>query len=95
VLHSFRGYPDGAHPWAGLLNVNGTLYGTTYGGGAHHRGTVFAIPTSGKETVLYSFGYRPGGANPKAALIDVNGTLYGTTSRGGADGQGTVFSLTQ
>jgi uncharacterized repeat protein (TIGR03803 family) len=47
VLHSFGGPPnDGAFPVAGLLNVNGTLYGTTAGGGAYGSygyGTVFAL----------------------------------------------------
>ena len=33
VLHTFTGTPDGAFPYAGLLNVNGTLYGTTASGG--------------------------------------------------------------
>ncbi|MGA2760402.1 MAG: hypothetical protein ABSF08_08810 [Candidatus Cybelea sp.] len=28
---------------APLLNVKGTLYGTTHGGGAHGDGTVFAL----------------------------------------------------
>ena len=33
MLYSFRGVPDGAHPIAPLIDVNGTLYGTTeYGG---------------------------------------------------------------
>lgn len=52
VLHSFGGVPDGAGPIAGrLINVNGTLYGTTYGGGKSPSicsdgagcGTVFAL----------------------------------------------------
>ncbi|MGA8326822.1 MAG: choice-of-anchor tandem repeat GloVer-containing protein, partial [Candidatus Cybelea sp.] len=43
VLHSFGGSGDGAHPDASLLNVNGTLYGTTGGGGAHGDGTVFSL----------------------------------------------------
>ena len=47
---------DGEYPYAGLINVNGTLYGTTYFGGANDDGTVFSITTSGKETVLHSFG---------------------------------------
>src|ERR1700719_222189 len=61
VLHSFAGPPgDGTEPLAGLINVNGTLYGTTiYGGascGSGGCGTVFSVdPTTGAETVLYSF----------------------------------------
>jgi uncharacterized repeat protein (TIGR03803 family) len=101
VLHSFGGGSgDGAYPVAGLVNVNGTLYGTTRGGGANCSasggcGTVFKITPSGKETVVYGFKRDPkDGENPEAALIDVNGTLYGTTEEGGGNGVGTVFSIT-
>jgi uncharacterized repeat protein (TIGR03803 family) len=103
VLHSFGGGSDGASPYAGLADVNGTLYGTTVGGGAASsslslsRGTVFSITTSGKEKVVYSFGTRSAdGANPYATLIIVDGLLYGTTLSGGSgDGCGTVFSVTR
>ncbi|HLY03539.1 MAG TPA: choice-of-anchor tandem repeat GloVer-containing protein [Candidatus Cybelea sp.] len=56
VLYGFKGPPeDGAFPVAGLVNVNGTLYGATaLGGSSGLGGTVFAIATSGAETVLYS-----------------------------------------
>ncbi len=37
VLYSFKGGADGEDPYASLINVNGTLYGTTDGGGAHPR----------------------------------------------------------
>jgi uncharacterized repeat protein (TIGR03803 family) len=96
VFYSFKGGSgDGANPHAGLINVNGTLYGTTVAAGPHYIGTVFAITTSGKETVLYSFGGGSyGGAYPFAGLVDVNGTLYGTTYQGGAIDYGTVFSVT-
>jgi uncharacterized repeat protein (TIGR03803 family) len=99
VLYSFSGAPDGSGPDAGLLNVNGTLYGTTFFGGTAGEGTVFAITTSGGETVLHSFAGTPDGAQPYAGLINVNGTLYGTTTLGGANcgsgfGCGTVFSIT-
>ena len=96
VLYSFiGGSADGGYPVAGLLNVAGTLYGTTAGDGAHGVGTVFAITPSGKETALYSFGTNSeDGANPVAGLINVNGTLYGTTENGGSNGDGTVFSVT-
>ncbi|HEY1656259.1 MAG TPA: choice-of-anchor tandem repeat GloVer-containing protein [Candidatus Tumulicola sp.] len=49
VLHSFTGNPDGRSPFGGLVDVNGTLYGTTFGGGKHQAGTVFSISPSGKE----------------------------------------------
>ncbi len=96
LLYSFGGGSgDGAYPYGDLVNVNGTLYGTTESGGANLDGTVFAITTSGKETVLYSFGTGSGdGEDPYAGLINVNGTLYGTTEYGGANGDGTVFKIT-
>jgi uncharacterized repeat protein (TIGR03803 family) len=100
VLHSFRGGSDGAGPTAPLIDVNGTLYGTTAGGGAYGGGTVFSITLSGKEKVLHSFGNETDGAGPIAGLIDMGGTLYGTTGGGGtlncknAALCGTVFSLT-
>jgi uncharacterized repeat protein (TIGR03803 family) len=97
VLYSFSGYPgDGSHPYAGLINVNGTLYGTTYNGGVGNAnsGTVFSLTPSGSETILYAFSNdATSGGAPTDSLIFVHGTLYGTTSQGGASGYGTVFSL--
>ena len=82
---------DGENPFAGLIAVNGKLYGTTASGGAsRYGGTVFSFDTStGAETVLYSFG----GSEPEAGLTDMNGILYGTTVYGGAGNHGTIFSL--
>ena len=100
VLHYFgASSEDGTFPQAGLINVKGTLYGTTFQGGAHDLGTVFAITPSGTETVLYSFMGKCNGsctdaAYPLAGLLDVNGTLYGTTQEGGAGNYGTVFTIT-
>ena len=101
VLHSFAGGSgDGENPFGGLINVNGTLYSTTYYGGANGDGTVFAITTSGKERVLYSFKGSPDdGRYPLAGLIQVKGTLYGTTESGGtycssSYNCGTVFAIT-
>ncbi len=30
ILYSFTGGADGAHPYAGLIDANGNLFGTTY-----------------------------------------------------------------
>ncbi len=93
-LHSFGSTSDGDVPEAGLLDVNGTLYGTTtFGPESYGEGTVFSITTGGAERVLYSFGGSHGEL-PAADLIDVNGTLYSTTEYGGKYGEGTVFSIT-
>lgn len=98
VLHRFGSTTyDGDLPYAGLLNVKGTLYGTTYYGGAYTIGIVYSITPSGTEKVLYSFcGFNCyDGLEPQASLIDVKGTLYGTTSGGGAIGYGTVYKITR
>ncbi len=107
VLHSFGNDDDfdGLGPFAGLINVDGVMYGTTIGGGQHQSGSIFSIdPSTGAENVIYSFCAQancPDGAGPQAGLIDVSGTLYGTTTIGGAagacggsqDGCGAVFSF--
>jgi uncharacterized repeat protein (TIGR03803 family) len=103
VLHNFTGAPDGWGP-NGLINVDGTMYGTTSGGGTGCScGTVFSIDTAGNEKVLYSFAGAPDGASPNAGLLYAGGTFYGTTTNGGAydceyvffgSGCGTVFSIT-
>ncbi|MGA2760119.1 MAG: choice-of-anchor tandem repeat GloVer-containing protein [Candidatus Cybelea sp.] len=105
VLYRFAGGSDGSEPKGDLIDVSGTLYGTTVGGGTavcyghptRGCGTVFSITTSGQEKVLYSFTGGSDGEAPQAGLINVNGTLYGTTSEGGGGcgyGCGTVFSVT-
>ena len=97
VLYAFAGGPtDGADPQGTLaLGSSGTLYGTTYGGGADGLGTVFQLSSAGVETVLYSFaGGTTDGADPRAGpILDSSGTLYGTTYGGGAYGLGTVFQI--
>jgi uncharacterized repeat protein (TIGR03803 family) len=103
IVHNFTGSPgDGSRPAAPLLNVNGTLYGTTLYGGSHNAGTVYAIDATGKETVLYSFQGGSDGTLPYSGLIDVKGTLYGTTFQGGGNpvgcspsyaGCGTAYSI--
>lgn len=95
VLYSFKGGSDGENPEAGLVNLGGTLYGTTSAGGASGCGTVFSITPAGVEKVLHSFNCGSEGSNPAGGLINVGGTLYGTTSSLGAYSGGTVFSVTR
>ena len=104
VLYRFQGGSDGAAPAAALIaDEQGTLYGTTFGGGISNNGTVFKLtpPAKGQttwtETVLYRFQGGSDGLNPqKAAMIaDKQGALYSTTVVGGSGGnRGTVFKLT-
>jgi uncharacterized repeat protein (TIGR03803 family) len=95
---------DGIAPYASLiLDQEGSLYGTTIGGGANQEGTVFKLTPNvdgtWTESVLYSFCSVArcfDGRNPVAALTsDQAGNLYGTTQYGGnSSGNGTVFKLT-
>jgi uncharacterized repeat protein (TIGR03803 family) len=96
VLHGFGG-GDGANSEAGLiLDTQGILYGTTYGGGAHGYGTVFMVNQSGVEKTLYSFtGGLDGGYPLGSPVRDSNGNLYGTTLEGGVRRMGTVFMVTR
>lgn len=90
---------NGAGPETPLAVLNGTLYGTTVGGGPGCRkagcGTVFSLTLGGKQHVLHRFG---GSAQTiPSGLTILSGTLYGTTYGGGTgcnSGCGTVFSVT-
>lgn len=103
VLHSFKGFPDGAVPYDALTEAGGVLYGTTqYGGDSGNRckgrgivgcGVIFSISTSGDEDVLYKFKGAPDGSNPWSGLIPEGAVLYGTTVSGGAAGEGSIFSF--
>ncbi len=106
IIHKFSGYGDGSLPWGGLINVLGTLYGTTafggsptvcdynkYGGGC---GTVFKITPAGTETVLYTPTKLSGFS--QGYLTFLLGKLYGTApgfGSGASSGDdGTIFSMT-
>jgi uncharacterized repeat protein (TIGR03803 family) len=95
VLYSFGKGVDGMAPVAGLIDIKGTLYGTTALGGSFRGGTVFALdPKTGAEILLHSFAVNgKDGAEPEAPLVNVNGKLYGTTYEGGTTFNGAVFSL--
>ncbi len=101
VLHAFTGGSDGIYPSAGVVDVGGTLYGTTTIGGAHSGGTMFQLSRQGAESVLYAFGSGSDGSGPGHGIQAFKGTLYGTTESGGslgcytgADACGTVFTVT-
>jgi uncharacterized repeat protein (TIGR03803 family) len=102
VLYSFSGGLDGASPGATpVLGSDGTLYGTSSGGGTAGSGTVFALtpPAAGKkawtEAALASF-TGPNGSAPVGLGLTAGGGLIGTTIYGGIarKGGGTVFLLT-
>jgi uncharacterized repeat protein (TIGR03803 family) len=97
VVHSFTccgTVTDGSYPVAGLLAVNGILFGTTRDGGTSNSGTIFEVRASGGETVLHDFGGKPDGATPSAGLVSLGSKLYGTAADGGSRSEGAVFALT-
>jgi uncharacterized repeat protein (TIGR03803 family) len=92
----------GVSPLSGVvLDSAGDLVGTTYAGGKHGAGAVFALhlPAQGQtqwqESLLYSFTYdAKRGAFPATGVIsDAAGNLYGTTQGGGKHNNGTLFQL--
>jgi len=100
VLHSFGASGDGLNPSAEslVLDSRGSIYGTTYSGGAYGWGTVFQLTKTAEgwtETILHSFtSGASDGSDPISGLIlDSKHNLYGTAFTGGALGTGTVFEL--
>jgi uncharacterized repeat protein (TIGR03803 family) len=93
VVSRFQG-PKSDRP-NNVLDVNGTLYGTTaYGGttvgdcfsvdGPLGCGTLFKFDVSSRRlTVLYRFRGGRDGANPTGLGAYINGVLYSTTFAGG------------
>ena len=103
VLHTFYGGVEQEGPSdAVVFDVNGNLYGTTYGGGSHDRGNVFKLTPSGSGWIyqsLYDFtGGSDGGTPDDKLIVGAGGNLYGTTSFGGSGncdgGCGVVFEIT-
>ncbi len=99
VLHSFAGGTTDGCGAVGTPAMDrlGSLYGTTFEGGASNEGIVWKVSKRGTETVLHSFaGGTTDGGHPYAGVIrDAKGNLYGDTFEGGATGVGTVYELSK
>ncbi len=105
-LYDYTGGDDGAWPWGRVaVAKDGTLYGTTWTGGAAGVGIVFHLrpsptaPTSAlapwNETISYFFtGGSDGGAPQGDLTFDQAGNIYGITNYGGDAGNGVVYELT-
>ncbi|HEY6327531.1 MAG TPA: choice-of-anchor tandem repeat GloVer-containing protein [Candidatus Cybelea sp.] len=99
TLYAFKGTPDAASPYGGLVaDAAGDLFGTTYYGGANGMGTVFELTRTTKggysERVLYSFKGGSDGSSSTSTLVLGGSDLYGTTSAGGGTcGCGTIFRV--
>jgi uncharacterized repeat protein (TIGR03803 family) len=79
VFYTFHG-PDGAQPYAGLIqDTAGNFYGTTTTGGPGG-GTVFKLDPTGKETVLFGLRANTGDYPYGGVVRDAKGNLYGTTT---------------
>jgi len=92
-VYDFPGGTNGYVPIAGLVEMSGSLYGTTSVGGTGSCGTVFRTTFKGVETVLHNF-IGTDGCMPLTTLSNpVKGELYGTTSAGGSGNGGTVFKI--
>jgi uncharacterized repeat protein (TIGR03803 family) len=104
VLHSFIDYTYDGDGVAGLvIGDDGTLYGTTSGGGTYGYGTAFSLtpPASAggswTEKIIYNFNGPSDAAVPNPGLIVCQGVIYGTSYGilgGGPSASGAVFSLT-
>jgi len=101
ILHSFcaqTSCTDGGGPYGQLVQAtNGSIYGTTTGGGTYGFGTVYKITPSGVFTKIYDFCTLAclDGNDPIGGLMQASdGNLYGTTYKGGASSNGTIFKIT-
>lgn len=101
----FRVQPDGSFeqrytfpqtgprtPLGGLIEISGTLYGTTSEGG-NGGGTLFKLSPAGVLTVLHALDGLEGFAPASALLLASSGSLVGTCAQGGGPASGTVFEI--
>jgi uncharacterized repeat protein (TIGR03803 family) len=100
-LHNFAGTTgnDGSDPQDGLVQGgDGNFYGTTFGGGANHVGTVYMMTPQGNVTILHNFSdpnVTGDGLSPQSMLVEgADGNFYGTTPNGGTASRGMAFRIT-
>jgi uncharacterized repeat protein (TIGR03803 family) len=109
LLHAFTGGADGANPAEGLVQAaDGTLYGTTLGGGlaaclGQYCGTIFRIGTNGVFSTRHRFSFADGYMPVGGLAAAPDGSVYGLTRLGGSgpcltvlgdrEGCGTVFRI--
>jgi uncharacterized repeat protein (TIGR03803 family) len=101
VIYYFSGGYPGQSPYAGLVLVDGNLYGTVRQGGTDNLGAVFELK-AGKnnawtQSIVYNFtGGSSDGEYPyygDGLIADSSGNLYGMTYQGGISDAGTVYEL--
>jgi uncharacterized repeat protein (TIGR03803 family) len=88
---------DGYFPQGIFQAADGTIYGTTQGGGANSKGALYELSLDGKETVLYSFcaqsNCADGWSPYSAPAPSLQGGVIGTTFAGGVQGKGILYEL--
>jgi len=89
---------DGSIPSSLVRAADGSLYGTTFGGGRFGYGVVFRLAPKGTLTILRSFcslSKCVDGASPDAIVQATDGNFYGETyENGGTHDGGTLFEIT-
>jgi uncharacterized repeat protein (TIGR03803 family) len=92
ALHRFSSGPGGYSPETGLIDVGGTLYGTTTEGGANvcvtayvptSCGVLYQISNTGVYSVVHSWNGTDGGAPQDELTKGKDGSIYGVTKFGG------------
>ncbi len=86
---------DGVKPFAGLIqSFEGSLYGTSDGGGAWGYGTIFSMSFGGALNTVFSFNIVDG-IGPYSTLMQAsNKTIYGTTcGSGGSGNYGSIYTV--
>jgi uncharacterized repeat protein (TIGR03803 family) len=80
VVHQFDGTSEGVQPGTVVFGTDGSLYGTTFSGGAYGAGTIFRIGTDGRFSTIHTF-KGPDGNSPDRCLVPgADGALYGTAA---------------
>lgn len=94
VLHSFGASDilfDGTPNGPVVLDADGTIYSSSWGGDYPSRGTVFAVHTNAFQSSYRVIRERGQTLRPGIALQ--NGMIYGTSSDGGVSEWGTLFMV--
>ena len=98
LLHDFAGtITSGAGPHGPVVEApDGSLWGTTEGGGPMNTGTIFRVTKTGVFATMHEFSGEDGSGALAGLVLGADGNFYGTTARGGTDLQfgGTAFRIT-
>ena len=97
-IYRFQKAPNTAQTESGvILDANGNVFGTSPGGGAHNRGSIYelknVVGVGWQESLIYSFNASSDGWDPTGVTFDSFGNLFGVTNAGGSGNGGTVFEL--